>query len=63
MINIRNYKELMLFLYLENSSDMYLKQENGKYLISLNKKDWYPISKRLAKQLLKIWGIELCKTK
>ena len=63
MINIRNYKELMLFLYLENSSDMYLKKDDKKYLISLNKRDWYPISKRIAKQLLNQWGIDLCERK
>ena len=59
-MNITSYKELLLFLYLENSSDMYVKIEKKKYLISLNKKNWYPIKKRIGKQLINQWGIELC---
>ena len=62
-MNIRNYKELMLFLYLENSSDMYIRIEGKKYCISLNKKDWYPIKKRIGQQLINQWGIEVCKKK
>ena len=61
-MNIRSYKELMLFLYLENSSDMYIRiDESKKYYVSLNKKDWYPIKKRIGKQLKDNWGIEVWK--
>lgn len=62
-MNIRSYKELLLFLYLENSSDMYIRiDENKQYYVSLNKKDWYPIKKRIGKHLKDNWGIEVCKT-
>lgn len=58
-IKINNYKELVLYLYLENSNDMYLRIKNNKYYVSLNKKDWYLIKKRIANQLKDKWGIEL----
>ena len=60
-MNINNYKELLLFIYLEKQHDMHLKKEGTQYLFSLNKKDWIPISRRLAKQLNIHWGIEICK--
>lgn len=59
-MNIRNYKELMLYLYLENSQDMFIKTEEDKHYVSLNKRDWTPITKKLFKQL-EAWGVVVCK--
>ena len=58
-IQINNYKELVLYLYLENSNDMYLRIKDNKYYISLNKKNWYLIKKSIGKQLKNKWGIEV----
>lgn len=59
-MNIRNYKELMLYLYLENSQDMFIRSVENKYYVSLNKRDWTPITKKLFRQL-EAWGIVVCK--
>ena len=59
-MNIRNYKELMLYLYLENSNDMFIKAVEDQYYVSLNKRDWTPITKKIFKQL-DSWGVVVCK--
>lgn len=60
-MNIRNYKELMLFICLDKTHDIYLRKEGKQYQITLNRKNWYPINKRLAKKIIGYWGIEVCK--
>lgn len=48
----------------ENISEtLYLKKNNGRYSVSINKKDWFPLDKGVAKMLKERLKIEIVEEK